>query len=76
MTPAILYLIGAAVCVLGVLLFTALAIRYRNEDWAFFLVIAAFVCGGGAATSFNESVTAAKVENGRNVPVDVQPGQR
>ena len=74
MTPSLILLLGAVVCVLGLLLTVFLAIRYRNEEWVFLFWFALIACGSGAAWCFQESVK--KAENEQRIPVDVQPGQR
>ncbi len=66
-------LIGAGFCALSCLLFAFLAIKYRDEDVSFLLLIAAIACAGAAGGTFNESIK--KAENEQRIPVDVQPGK-
>ena len=73
MTPSVILLLGALVCALGVLIFVVLAIKFRDEDWAFLLLMAALAGAGAAGGAFNEAVK--KAENEQRIPVDVQPGQ-
>jgi membrane protein implicated in regulation of membrane protease activity len=74
MTPSLMLFLGSAVCALGVLLFSSLAIKYRNEDFVLFLIVAAIACVAGATSTFRESVK--KAEDEQRIPVDVQPGQQ
>jgi len=56
------------------LLFVILAIKYREEDFVTFLIIAAIACAGIAGGAFNEAIK--KAENEQRIPVDVRSEQR
>jgi len=51
-----LLVLGAAICALGVIFFTVVGIKFRNEEWVFFVVIAVVACAGGAAWCLQEAV--------------------
>jgi hypothetical protein len=74
MTPSLILLLGAGVCVLGLAVLVFLAIKYRNEDWVFFFWFGMIACGSAAGWCFQEAVK--KAENEQRIPVDVQPGKR
>ncbi len=57
MTSELILVIAATVCVIGVLVFVTLALRYRqHEEVAFFLVVAGILCGGGATACVSEAL--------------------
>lgn len=69
MDPITLLALGALVCVLAVIFFSILAIKFRNEEWVFIVVIGIFICGGGAAWCLQEAVKRADT---RTAPANVR----
>jgi ABC-type uncharacterized transport system permease subunit len=69
MDPITLLALGALVCALAVIFFSFIAIKFRNEEWAFIVVIGIFICGGGAAWCLQEAV---KRADARTVPANAR----
>jgi hypothetical protein len=56
MTSELILVIAAVVCVIGVAVFLACAIKWRDEEWAGLLGLGVVLCFLGAAACFQGAV--------------------
>lgn len=77
MTPELILVIAAIICVLGVVAAVVIAIKYRDEDWGFIPIMAGFMLACAAGGCISEAVKRSdERERGQlGVPVDARPAK-
>jgi hypothetical protein len=77
MTPELILVVAALICVVGVVAAVYIAIKYRDEDWAFVPIMAAFMLGCAAGGCISEAVKRSDDRERREsgVPVDARPAK-